>query len=172
MTRLGLLVGLPWLSIRACHLFFMASPASMMASLLPRVEVPTDPSTPVEGAWYNSASMATHLQPASVSTPKRKCETCPVMPGGRGARCHLQVAVLGTCHMTLMGLFADLEDHCVKCNVQMAWWAWQTAAFESRLWGLCKCKCWHACALLILSGFVLLLRVKALMMSRQMIYDS
>ena len=61
MIRLGLLVGLPLACIRACHLFFMARPASMMASLLPRGEVPTEKSMPEDGAWYSSANMATHL---------------------------------------------------------------------------------------------------------------
>ena len=62
MTRLGLEASLPSALRLACHRFFMARPASRMASEEPTQAVPTL-SRPCASAWNRFASMATHLQP-------------------------------------------------------------------------------------------------------------
>ena len=66
MTRLGLEVSWPSALRLACHRFFMARPASRMASEDPTQAVPTL-SWPCASAWNRFASMATHLQPGGWS---------------------------------------------------------------------------------------------------------
>ena len=62
MTKLGLSMGLPSCFRLASHLFFMARPASMMASELPMLADPYEFVRLESGAWYKLAIMATHLR--------------------------------------------------------------------------------------------------------------